>query len=367
MEESIRYVRELQSKYSSQLFLDIGGIVDILKYRKKELNITDKEIKKFLKKISKGSFIKSLEKIYNKHIAEHFLSTLPNEVKEKLKDVYIGILPTYKINACTFKGPNNKPIIILHSQLQAAISQYNEVQFIFGKKFKINEEEACEFLYKSYSEISTCFLYSDFAPKMSLLPAILNTAEYNLMIQKTFLQELFIIAHEYAHIYLGHLDKIETKNLLEDGTMINEYVKSQKMELEADLQAMKWILNCTKSNKLDNTLLYGISTTPQLAIEVFMLFHMLEVNTNRYSNIISNSNKKSELGYLAMRLADLGKQADDLLSNDIIHDNYEHPTALVRMFSIIAKTFDSFDETQKKFLMSMLKNALFYESFKFEN
>lgn len=366
MEESIKYVRKLQREFSSQLS---GSIEDVLKYRKKQFNLNEKEINKLAKKFKNRSFLKYQEKMYNQRIAKPFIEALPDDVREKLKDVYIGILPTYKINASVLKGPNDKPIIILHSQLLTAISHYNETQLLYGKKIKKSEKQAVDFLVNSYSEISKCFVYSNYAPRMSMLPTKLNMQELSYAYQKTILQELFIIAHECAHVYLGHLNKIETKKLpfSKKNTEIDEYIKRQKFELEADLQAIKWIVEISNNKKINNTLFFLLNETPYIAIEIFMLFHMLEVNKDGNESIIPNIDRKLDIKEMLIRQVEVFKEVDDLISKDIINDINDHPKAIVRMVHAICNTVNLFDKKGQELLLGMLDDSVYYETFKFNS
>ncbi|SDH03583.1 hypothetical protein [Desulfosporosinus hippei] len=347
MEDSIKYFRELQRNCSSQLY---GNLEEVLMYRKKQLNLNDKKLKKIVKKFKNRSFLKYEEKLYNQKIAKPFLDVLPLEVSEKLRDVYIGILPTYKINASATKAPHGKPIIKLHCQLMTAIAHYNETQMLYGEISK-NSEANDDFLCKSYLEICNCFIYQPYLPKMSLLPPLLNQEKLQLVYRKTFLHELFIIAHEYAHIYLGHLEiKTEDKTLM------------QKCELDADLQAVKWIFEAINNKKMK-----GFQSLPYyFAIEIFVLFHILEVNSSTYNDdkIITDLHKKLTPEEYCMRKMNLINEYINLINKDLITNDHDHPKAVVRLVNILVNTKDLIDEEGQRFLLGMLHNVVYYETFK---
>lgn len=322
------------------------------------------------KKIFDGNYQEEIEKEYIKNIINPFIETLPEKEKKIVKQVQIKILPTFEMNASAIKGPNGEFIIILHQQLITALGHYNEAQMICGqlKLSGANDQKIASFLVESHKEIIKCYKYKDYLPKFSQLPVILTRELYIASMEKSLIQELFLVAHEFAHIYLGHLSETEEKTIHfqgEENIQVEEYVKSQLQELEADALALKWIVNAFKKEKL--TLLSNVANknAPYYAVELFMFLHMIEVNTNRYANYNKNASlyKELTLSDISNRLIDITIELDKLVSDNLVGQNLKHPYASLRMLNVIAKTQSELDENEQKNLLEMLRDMLFYETF----
>lgn len=366
MSDALEYLRHLQSKVVSIEYQDIE---DIIRYRKEQLKLSEHEVSEYIEKYRNINLLEYQESFYNEFIINPFINSLPEDVNSKLKNICVGMLPTYKVNASALKSPSGEPLIVLHNQLLTILQQYNEVQLISGKlmasKVASEQELGEKILKDTCKEIVKCFKYSTYMPRLKMLPATLSLEEYELSISKTFAQELFIILHEFAHIFLDHSYEVKQKTLYFSSSecSIEEYVRRQKLELEADLLATKWILEAYKNGKLSkNPIFRHINEAPHLILEVFMLFHLLDVNTSRYSHKL-----RSNADIPALRIIDMAKEADDLISRDTAIDSYSHPKASTRFIYVVAQTINEFSEDGKRFLSEMVWNMSFFETFKFDH
>ncbi|ABS40570.1 hypothetical protein [Clostridium botulinum] len=356
MEEALKYLRELQSKYSNMKFADLK---DVLDYRRLQLDLSEDDSNRILKLLNNDNKLECWEDWYKKNIIQPFIKALPTEISLKLQKICFGLLPTYRANASALRSPNGDSIVIIHTQLFAIIHQYNESQFILGKL-----TSNLEYFMNSCKEIVKCFKYYKFLPKLSVLPAVLNAEELIISILKTCIQELFIILHEFAHIYLGHKATTKSTNLfcLDGNTSVEEFVRTQKMELEADLQAIGWIIEVSKSQKLaDNPIFRYLNIQPYFALEVFMLFHLLDINLGKYDEHMDNEPES-----VGMRIVDIAKELDDLVSDDKVNNKSTHPKASVRFLHLVVEMLDKFNGEGQKFLQEMLINMVYFETFKVE-
>lgn len=327
---------------------------------------TSAEIER-LKERGDGKIDEIIQEEFMNDIINPFVETLPEEVKKIIKQVNVIILPTFEINASAIKSPNGEYFVILHQQLMTALSHYNEAQMIFGLLMKLYPiEKAQSFMIEAYKEIIKCSKYKNYLPKFSQLPPFLPRDLYLLSMEKTFIQELFLVAHEFAHIYLGHLSESNEKRSIEfQGEENEEFVKSQMQELEADTLAFKWIINAFKKKKL--TLISSSVNTyaPYYAIEVFMFLHMIEVNTDRYADYQKSASLNKELTLIEIteRIVSLTYQLDQLVKGNLVGQKLKHPYASLRMVNAIANTRLDFDEKERDDLLEMIRNMAYYETF----
>lgn len=305
------------------------------------------------------------DKFYNQ-LGKILLSNLSHEVEEKLKDVYIGVLPTYRINACTMADKNlDMPVIVINTQLMAAISQYCEAQLIFGKKSIKNEDEAVEWFKREIAKIVDCFIYSQYAIKLELLPNILEKEELELLASYTLIQELFIIAHEYAHIYLGHLSigSIEKTCIADSESKdksINIYNYDLKKELDADLLALKWIVEATEKSKEWPFNLFEDAI--YLIIESFQLFHVVDVTLGKWDCYFNKEEDMEKVIY--ERLKEIGEEVERMITGKTKYNN-THPKTAERICFLVMKAIElnQINEEQKVGLLMTLFNSMFFETY----
>jgi len=363
------YLRSLQSNFNHMTLGDVG---DIINYRKDQLKLSDKSIDAILNSLSQSTPMVFMENFYKEDLIDPILELLPAEVKVRLENVVVGFLPTYRINASAIKCPNGKPLVILHTQLLAAISHYNEAQYISGTLMSSSDEklqiEGERLLIESYQEIVKCFRYHAYAPKMSILPNTLDKIEHRVVLDKTLLHELFIILHEFAHIYLGHLDRnfLNKEYCFGQISNIQEYVRTQQMELDADLQAANWMIEVSKNpNIIAYPMLTMLKLAPYIAFECFMMMHFLEINANRNRfEIGSGIERAIDREEATRRIIQTVLELEELEKGTVSNiELFSHPKALIRLMNVILNLSGKFDKDINNFLFEMIYNAVYFESF----
>ena len=116
-------------------------IEQILERRSRQLHMKEQEIQLMLNKYDSSS-LDGTEMMMKDILIEPFLGLLPLQVSQELRDVPVGVLPTFDPNARAIQVPGNGPLILLHSELLEAVSFYSELQFLAAtllKKQKVDE------------------------------------------------------------------------------------------------------------------------------------------------------------------------------------------------------------------------------------
>ena len=211
----------------------------------------------------------------------------------------------------------------------AAISFYNEIQLIAGRMADGGRiEEALGLLHSGHRFIVECFTPGRTA-NYPLLNVELSESDFGQIQMKTMANELFVIAHEFAHVFLGHLARTEERPLVAgDGTLeVTAYALSRDMEYEADEQAVRWIAALPGTASGEPGLALATAST-SMAVEVLMMVHTLDVNSRVGSR------------------------------------EYFHPLAIERMKHIQAVCSPIMRQMDKELLEDMIKNASDVDSFK---
>ncbi|MBA7703245.1 hypothetical protein ES703_112027 [subsurface metagenome] len=318
---AIEYLRSLQNRVRTKA----GPIDRIVKPRSQQMG-GYQAIYRALAKFPVFT-LEQREKFLKQTLITPFLVTLPDEIKKSLEGVYVGLLPTYDPNACAIHVPNNGPLVVLHTELLAALSFYNELQLLAGKLLMDNDlKSAKKLLNQGHRFIVDCFR-EDRLKNYPLLPPTLTEEELYFVQLKTAANELFVVAHEFAHIYLGHLSTYMSVPIQKNQVTLHKFTRNQQMELDADVQAVRWLVNLYKKDMKETTIQL-LSRSVSLAIEVFMLFHIVEVN-------LSTPTEKTS-----------------------------HPSSVTRLAHILNKCGTLLSLEDRRFLAEMIVNASDLESFK---
>lgn len=327
-------------------------------------NITDESKKRVISQ-STEEIIREFEGFLNKNVLDVILKHLNINQNVSSKKPIIGILPTYSVNAICSKSREGDTIIGLHTQLFASISQYNQIQMLFGLLIEQGypEDECKKFLQQQNQVIVDCFSYPNYSIRLPFI-SIPNDEMYIFSIEKSMLMEIFIILHELAHIELNHLDNVEKIRI--NDSDLDKYIRDQQMELEADIQATKWLCELVKNkNKKELANIRLLDSYSNFSLEIFMLFHIIDINTGRYGDLESNIDKKISEEQYRKRFMDCVLELANIKDGKSTIKN-THPSSSVRLLNIIISLGDEEKEVlDLDFLNGMLSNMMFYETFKF--
>jgi cell fate (sporulation/competence/biofilm development) regulator YmcA (YheA/YmcA/DUF963 family) len=184
-------------------------------------------------------------------IKEHielFLTYLPDDASKKFKKTTFAVLNTLKPEAYATKLSEENYIVIISFRLCKIFHYYTQSKYIIGQNDKTDVKtlvgEMIEKITESFTDEFVLF------PKQT---SKLNEQSRVMAMLECLALEFFVILHEYAHIFLGHLDNPNSSALTHE--------ESQIMELEADIQAITWINNvrdiCADDTFLKQILLLG--------------------------------------------------------------------------------------------------------------
>ncbi len=229
---------------------------------------------KFLKK--KDTLLKTIEDKeildkMNRYIYEFIYMPIYNILDESEREVFnntvVDSVSVPKINASALKTDEDEFLIIITGRLMGLLHTWNEIQIKIALNEKITNDEAAQAfapIIDSYLTPNSNYALPIFSlEELSLENAVLATL-------KTAMHEKFIIAHEMAHIYLGHLKDLEgISNYTSEYKMANFYEKAEDInkEYEADVQAVKWLSRFEDAK---------VALT--MYVEALVAFHYIECN-----------------------------------------------------------------------------------------
>lgn len=231
---------------------------------KQKYSYSSKEIDKFIN--CTHEFIMELTK--------PLLSVMSDNELKILKNVLVDSIPLPRINAHSIKASNNEYLVIINDKFMSLIYSWNELQYISILQAKTENDQ--KFFSKYFAPILDCYL----TPTSGKTLPVFDFDELPLPFQmiamsRTMLCEQFIIAHEFAHIYLGHCDG---KNDLLNNDYKETYPaknNQQQLEFDADVQAVKWLYILSKSEANNNPLQKSL----MLFLDVFTILNLIECNT----------------------------------------------------------------------------------------
>jgi hypothetical protein len=188
--------------------------------------------------------------------------------QELFKNAVFDSVSINKINASTIKTDENEYLIIFTNRLMGLLHTWNETQI----KFVISKDTSKEDIAKAFAPIIDSYL----TPNSNNALPIFSLDEFpienlKLAAAKTIMHEQFILAHEMAHVYLGHFKDVRgVSSFVSESFIPNFYENSENIEkeLEADIQAIKWLSR-----------MRGADVALTLYAEVLVIFHYIECNT----------------------------------------------------------------------------------------
>jgi len=255
---------------------------------------------------SANSFtIEDREKFLYDKIVKPFLSNILPEDAQLLLDVPVGLLPIYDPNAWALQTPGGGNLIALHTEIAAVISFYSELQMALRKIFIETQAYPNELHNKGFEVIFKSFLQQ----RQLAFPAIpvkLTPQEFGVVQMKTCASELFILAHEFAHIALGHTGAyVEVQLGMGRKPRVRKFNWEQQQELDADLKAIEWLYHLKDKNL---GVLFRLATRfPIMCAEVLVLIHFVESHVG-FPDATSTHPPASE------RLKHIASGAKELLS-----------------------------------------------------
>lgn len=207
----------------------------LLKYRADQVvqNPRLKRVFAMLKK--KYGYRWSFSKYFDTQLYRKYLALLKEQRKQQCRDVPHGTIHSNEANGMCLKTPFGN-IIVLSYSLRHFLYYMNV--HMYGEQLGVDEADTFRaFLLSIRLMFGTESLDFELDPRGKLPKAI--DREINIL---TDYQMKFIIGHEYAHHYLGHLNKRAklnaTDKITDNETPAKIYSYSQQNEFAADLHAV---------------------------------------------------------------------------------------------------------------------------------
>ncbi len=260
---ALSYLRELQGGVRYRIYVPD----DIVAKRSHELQGYQEAYDRTAKTIE------AHEEWFKRALVEPLIYSVPRPLNVDLSAVVVGLMPTYDPNAWSLKTPDGDDLIVVHTELLSALSFYNEVQLTYLFLRDENTKEARRIFGQGMEFIRQSFV--DRVPvQYPAIPHELPSHFQQLALMKTMAQELFVIAHEFSHINLGHTAAAtETMSSVIQHRSVEKIGWQHRQELDADFQAFRWLCGLKSSSR---GLVQFVSQAPFLAAEVLVFMHVVE-------------------------------------------------------------------------------------------
>jgi hypothetical protein len=226
--------------------------------------------------------------INQKLVIEPFLASLKQDTHKTLKNVVVGSLRKEKIKAETFLGPFGQPVVIFHDGLIWMIDHFKWIQVFrkvhkfqpFARSYYMEELGKLQYFYFSDGNMDVKLMRGE----LPLEVLVSRTIEVQFM-------KLFIFAHEYAHVLLGHLKHI-SNDIVSIGkepisTEFKRYTINQVMEFDADELAYQWYKDLLTQ---DNILTAGAAMEQMDGLLVLPFELMYFLNLVQGPKLVMNDN-----------------------------------------------------------------------------
>ena len=178
---------------------------------------------------------------FNETIAAPLINVLPLDVRSRIEDVPIGVLPVPSVNSHAARAPLGDPLIIINAGLMHMLAWYFET--LFGLTIvwdALGESKAHDYLHGHYLLMLASFALGGQhrrpMDRLKMPVKILGTS-----ILHAVAAETFILAHEIGHIVAGHLEDAKVRAVqipFGDRLELDFWQKSQQQEFQAD--AFAW-------------------------------------------------------------------------------------------------------------------------------
>ncbi|UKB81396.1 hypothetical protein [Chryseobacterium sp. MEBOG07] len=235
------------SKEEIKIIFNIKSSEDYLLKLRAEQVENNIRLKRTFNKLQKKIGVNwSFTNYFESNQYKYYLKKLKPDLREKCKDIPHGTIHLNDSNGLCIKTPFGNIIVLSYSLRQ--FLYYMNI-FHFGHQLGIKDIDTFHsFILANRIRLGTESLDFEIDPRGKLPKSIKRKIDY-----LTDWQMLFIIGHEYAHHYLGHL---ENSTIMKSYDRINYltsnvqfYTYKQECEFEADKNA----ITNTLYNKHDQT------------------------------------------------------------------------------------------------------------------
>jgi hypothetical protein len=245
----------------------------------------------------------------NEHILTPLKRNLSAEVRAKVDSVPMGVLPIRSVNACAALSPAGTPVILLDSGLVMMGHFYLETK---PTAYLLNKQKGLD-VATAYLESAYQFILQYYGASGGLSfpnPDVNIKLPFEYMADatmKTVTIEAFVLCHELAHVYLGHLDRSKTRTArMTDSPdeALQLYQPSWEQEYEADALGWDWYQQAWQGIPGLELLPRPVAKTAPLYL--FELMALVEKNSTGYNRYTSHPPATHRFAYLVKRIHDEG-------------------------------------------------------------
>ena len=207
---------------------------------------------------------------YGELLAAPVIQVMTDYERGRLGNTIVAAVPLSSINARTYKADNNEYLIAVNDRLLALIYSWSELQIM---PFVAPDSWSDNFA-RIFAPVIDCYLTPNSGCALPIISFEEIPEEYSpVLVLKTQCAEQFIVAHELAHIVLGHLEKAGDLTIHENSYSFSteSYNIEQQKEYDADVQAVQWMKKSFEAQGMPNKFMF-------FCVEVFVLFHYIECN-----------------------------------------------------------------------------------------
>ena len=207
---------------------------------------------------------------YGDFLAAPVIQAMTDCERDRLGNTVVATVPLSSINARTYKADNNEYLIAVNERLLALIYSWGELQIM---PF-VAPDNCSDNFAQIFAPVIDCYLTPNSGCALPILSFEEIPAEITpFLVLKAQCAERFIVAHELAHIVLGHLDNADDLTFHEDSYSFGaeSYSIEQQKEYDADVQAVQWMKKSFEAQGMPNKFMFA-------CVEVFVLFHYIECN-----------------------------------------------------------------------------------------
>jgi hypothetical protein len=281
--ELLDYVRHLQA--INRTPLNVAGLRDYQERRAKQLG--DPSFAEPLAEYSTSDLEQLQSRFLNEWIVSALIAGMPSDAANALKKIPVIVLPLRAVNAHTFRAPTGEPIIVVDQGFINMADYY--LDMLHGAR-NLDERgqtsEARAYIVRSLKFIVRYFVEGG-APDYPLELVEMTMSERALVMGLTWGILAFCVAHEFAHVYLGHLERTAPRHVgsSQDASEVDVYQMLQEQELQADEQGCRWYLSLWRSIPVVKSLPPAIGAVAPLSL--FPLLALIEANTeepDKYSS-----------------------------------------------------------------------------------
>ncbi len=212
----------------------------------------------------------ALHENYGDILATPVIQAMTDCERDRLGHTIVATIPISSINARTYKADNSEYLIVVNDRLLALIFSWGELQIMPFVSPESNPDSFAQI----FAPVIDCFLTPNSGSALPIFSFEQIPEEFvPVLVLKAQCAERFIVAHELAHIVLGHLGNAKDLSFHEDSYSFNveSYNIEQQKEFDADIQAVRWMKKSFESQGMSNELMF-------FCVEVFVLFHYIESN-----------------------------------------------------------------------------------------